>query len=92
MDPSEEAPMNGLTPLIELASHRSLDLFFRVGQGYVARSAREGGTRQAAHGLSPLGIQSQAEARIVGVLAPMPREGRLYAWPGGGQRPRASLR
>ena len=78
--------MHGLTPLIELASHRSLDLFFRVGQGYVARAAREG-ARQAGHGLSPLGIQSQAEARIVSALGPVPREGRLYAWPCGERRP-----
>ena len=30
--------MNRLTPLIELASTGSLDLFFRVGRGYVAQA------------------------------------------------------
>ncbi|MBE0694047.1 MAG: hypothetical protein IH590_13200, partial [Aquamicrobium sp.] len=55
--------MNALTPLIELASQRSLDLFFRVGQGYVARAGHEPGFRPGGHGLSPLGVQARAEAR-----------------------------
>ncbi len=75
---------DGLTPLIELASHRSLDLFFRVGQGYVARAAREPGLRQGGHGVSPLGVQARAEARIVSTLGPVPCERRLNAWPVGG--------
>jgi len=78
--------MRDLTPLIELASHKSLDLFFRVGQGYVARAASGTGLRQSGHGagLSPFGIQSRAEARIVSTLGPLPHDGRLYAWPSGG--------
>lgn len=85
-------PMRQLTPLIELASHRSLDLFFRVGQGYVARAADDGGggARQggADAGASPFGIQSRAEARIVSTLGPLPHDGRLHAWPTGGGTPR----
>ena len=74
---------DALHSLIELASHRSLDLFFRVGQGYVARSAREPGQRQGSHGVSPLGIQARAEARIGSTLGPIPCERRLNAWPCG---------
>lgn len=81
--------MHGLTPLIELANHKSLDLFFRVGQGYVARATHEAGFRQGGHaGLSPFGIQSRAEARIVSTLGPLPHDGRLHAWPSGGRTPR----
>ncbi|MCO5158179.1 MAG: hypothetical protein M9945_15750 [Aquamicrobium sp.] len=81
-----QVPAHGLTPLIELASHKSLDLFFRVGQGYVARAANDTGFRQVGHGFgaSPFGIQSRAEARIVSTLGPLPHDGRLYAWPSGG--------
>lgn len=77
-----------LTPLIELATQKNLDLFFRVGQGYVTRSVRDGGQRQAGWGASPLGVQSRAEARILCTLAPPLPEARLYAWPGGPQRQR----
>lgn len=62
--------MDALSPLIELASRRSLDLFFRAGQGYVARSAPAAGLRHGGHGLSPLGIQSRAEVRISCTLGP----------------------
>ena len=78
--------MNALTPLIELASQRSLDLFFRVGQGYVARSTHEPGFRPGGHGLAPYGVQTRAEAAIVSTLGPLPRDGRLHAWPTGGNR------
>lgn len=60
--------MNALTPLIELASHKSLDLFFRVGQGYVACAGRGAGLQAAGRGLTPLGVQSRAAARIVCML------------------------
>ena len=81
---------SGLTPLIELATTRSLDLFFRVGQGYVARTTRDAGPRHGSHaaGVSPFGIQSRAEARIVSTLGPLPHDGRLHAWPTGGKAPR----
>ena len=82
--PLQDLAMNALTPLIELASNRSLDLFFRVGQGYVARAAHEAGFRQGGHGVSPLGVQTRAEARIVSTLGPVPCERRLNAWPVGG--------
>ena len=76
--------MASLTPLIELASHKSLDLFFRVGQGYVARSTGSGaGQRGGDWGLNPVGIQARAEARIVGVLPPPSPDTRLHAWPDG---------
>lgn len=83
-------PMRELTPLIELATTKSLDLFFRVGQGYVARATQEAGFYQGGHaaGVSPFGIQSRAEARIVSTLGPLPHEGRLYAWPSDGKTPR----
>jgi len=68
----------GLSPLIELATQKSLDLLFRAGQGYVA--CLSGGRTQ---GLNPLGVQARAEELIVGALVHSPREGRLYAWPGG---------
>ena len=83
--------MNGLTPLIELATQKSLDLFFRAGQGYLAQSVREFGQRHAGCGLSPLGVQARAQARIVCALGPVPPSGQPYARPGGG-RPLASLR
>lgn len=67
-----------LSPLIELATQKSLDLLFRAGQGYVA--CLRGGRTQ---GLNPLGVQARAEELIVGTLVHSPREGRLYAWPGG---------
>lgn len=73
--------MTSLTPLIELATQKSLDLFFRVGQGYLAR-ADAAGQRQAGFGLSPYGVQSQAELRIVAALPHPSPEQRLYAWPG----------
>lgn len=73
--------MTTLTPLIELATQKSLDLFFRVGQGYLARSD-EAGQRQSGFGLSPYGVQSQAELRIVAALPHPSPEQRLYAWPG----------
>lgn len=80
-----QAPAHGLTPLIELANHKSLDLFFRVGQGYVARTANDAAFRQGGNfGASPFGIQSRAEARIVSTLGPLPHDGRLHAWPVGG--------
>lgn len=74
------ATMTGLSSLIELATQKRLELFFRSGQGYVAclRGA-------PAAGLNPLGIQARAEELIVGALVHSPREGRLYAWPGGPQ-------
>ena len=78
--------MQSLAPLIELASQRNLDLFFRVGQGYVARMSRDAGQAAPGHGLSPLGIQSRAVARIVDILPLPPRESLVNAWPGGPQR------
>ncbi|TYR30516.1 hypothetical protein FY036_17530 [Mesorhizobium microcysteis] len=77
-----------LTPLIELATQKNLDLFFRVGQGYVTRSMRDGGQRAASFGASPIGVQSRAEARILCTLSPPLPEAKLYAWPGGPQRAR----
>jgi hypothetical protein len=75
-----------LAPLIELATQKNLDLFFRVGRGYLTRAMRGGMHNQQGWGASPLGVQSRAEARIVCTLAsPLP-EARLYAWPGGTQR------
>lgn len=74
--------MASLTPLIELATQKSLDLFFRVGQGYVARTSREAGS---GFGLSPIGVHSRAEARIICTLPHPSPEARLYAWPGGAQ-------
>ena len=85
-NPVTRPPAHGLTPLIELAGHGSLDLFFRVGQGYVARASNEAGFGRGGQGFgaSPFGIQSRAEARIVATLGPLPHDGRLYAWPSGG--------
>ncbi|MEO3385228.1 hypothetical protein [Mesorhizobium sp. CAU 1741] len=80
--------MASLTPLIELATQKSLDLFFRVGQGYVTRTGREAGQRQPGFGLSPFGVQARAEARIICTLPHPSPEARLYAWPGGPQAPR----
>lgn len=83
--------MSGLTPLIELASQRSLDLFFRVGQGYVTRTFRTGGRHEAGGwGLDPVGVQARAEARIVCTMPPPPPEARLNAWPVGPQAARPS--
>lgn len=79
-----------LAPLIELATQKNLDLFFRVGRGYLTRAMRENAQRQQGWGASPLGVQARAEARIVCTLAPPLPEARLYAWPGGPQR-RATL-
>lgn len=76
--------MSSLIPLIELASSRNLDLFFRIGQGYLARSA-EGLHRQAGWGLSPHGVLARAEARIICTMPPRSRDARLHAWPGGPQ-------
>jgi hypothetical protein len=79
--------MNGLTPLIDLATQKSLDLFFRVGQGYVARLA-DPAHRAPGHGLSPNGVQARAHVRIVSALPP-PLPGQLlHAWPVAGARPR----
>ncbi|WP_047143992.1 hypothetical protein [Aquamicrobium sp. LC103] len=65
-------PKNSLAPLVDLASSRSLDLFFRVGQGYVARAdPRHGG---AARSLSPHGVQSRAAERILCLMTPAPRK------------------
>ncbi len=75
-----------LAPLIELAAQKNLDLFFRVGRGYLTRAMRGGIQNQQGWGASPLGVQSRAEARIVCTLAPPLPEARLYAWPGGAQR------
>ncbi len=77
--------MASLTPLIELATQKSLDLFFRVGQGYVARTSRDAGQRQSGFGLSPIGVHSRAEARIICTLPHPSPDARLYAWPGGAQ-------
>ena len=75
--------MSRLTPLIELASQKSLDLFFRAGRGYLAHSVREFGQRHAGHGLSPLGVQARAETRIICTLPQVPAGNQPYAWPGG---------
>ena len=83
-----QAPAHGLTPLIELASTKSLDLFFRVGQGYVARTGHDGAFRGQGFGVSPFGLQSRAEARIVSTLGPLPHQGPLHAWPSGGKAAR----
>ncbi|MEO4000425.1 hypothetical protein [Mesorhizobium sp. CAU 1732] len=83
--------MNGLTPLIDLATQRSLDLFFRVGQGYLARSDRDAAQKQPGWGLSPIGVQSRAEARIVVTLGHKPRDGVLHAWPGGNPKTRQPM-
>ena len=74
--------MSRLTPLIELASQRGLDLFFRLGQGYLTQSVRELGQRPVEFGLSPLGIHARAEARIVCNLAQVPVRDQPYARPG----------
>ena len=67
-------PLRDLTPLIDLAAHRSLDLFFRVGQGYVARAGHGAGGRGGnGFGVSPFGLQSRAEARILSTLGPLAR-------------------
>lgn len=74
--------MNGLTPLIELATQKSLDLFFRAGQGYMACSARQSGQVTTGTGLSPLGVQTRARERIVSTLREVPAASQLYARPG----------
>ena len=73
--------MTTLTPLIELATQKSLDLFFRVGRGYVVRAGQDAGPRSQGFGLSPVGVQSNAEARIVATLGHIPRDRLLNAWP-----------
>ncbi len=73
--------MTALTPLVELATQKSLDLFFRVGRGYVVRATREGAHGAGGVGLSPFGIQSRAEARIVTALGHRTAEHQLHAWP-----------
>lgn len=81
--------MTHLTPLIELATQRSLDLFFRAGQGYVARQTHGAGGRQAGFGLSPLGVQARAETRIICTMPHPSPDARLHAWPDGtARRPR----
>lgn len=74
--------MKPLSPLIELATHKSLDLFFRTGQGYVARSAGVAAPGQRGQGLSPLGIQSRAQTRIVACVKGVPSAAQPYARPG----------
>jgi hypothetical protein len=74
--------MSTLTPLIELAHQRSLDLFFRAGQGYMAGSVREFGQKDMGHGLSPLGVQIRAKERIVCALREIPPAAQPYARPG----------
>ena len=76
--------MTLLTPLIELATQRSLDLFFRAGQGYVARESH--GAGQPGFGLTPLGVQARAETRIICTMPHPSPEARLHAWPGGAPR------
>ena len=84
--------MNTLAPLIELASNKSLDLFFRVGQGYVAHTGHDGAFRGQGFGVSPFGLQSRAEARIVSTLGPLPHDGPLHAWPTGSKAIRPARR
>lgn len=75
--------MTTLTPLIELANQKSLDLFFRAGQGYLARSVREFGQTHPGRGLSPLGVQARAQQRIVSGVKAVPAASQPYARPGG---------
>lgn len=81
--------MTTLTPLIELATQKSLDLFFRLGQGYVARTNDTFGQRQAGVGLTPWGVQSRAEIRIVMSLPHPAPSSQMNAWPEGPNRPRS---
>lgn len=75
--------MSQLTPLIELASQRSLDLFFRMGQGYLAQSVRQLAQHNpAAFGLNPIGVKARAEARLVAILPHVPEARQPYARPG----------
>ena len=73
--------MTTLTPLIELATQKNLDLFFRVGRGYVARVGQEAMVRVQGTGLAPEGLLARAEARIVATLGHIPRDRLLNAWP-----------
>ena len=79
--------MTTLSPLIELATQKSLDLFFRLGRGYVART-QETAQLAMGFGLAPVGTQIRAEARIVATLGHIPRELPLNAWPVPGPAPR----
>lgn len=74
--------MSQLTPLIELASQRSLDLFFRMGQGYLAQSVRQLGHGAGEFGLNPVGVKARAEARLVSMLPHVPEARQPYARPG----------
>ncbi|MBI1619983.1 hypothetical protein [Aquamicrobium zhengzhouense] len=74
--------MSSLVPLIELAQQRSLDLFFRAGQGYLAGTLRQQGQPQAGWGLSPLGVHAKAKERIVCSLREVPSPQQSYARPG----------
>jgi hypothetical protein len=83
--------MSNLKPLIDLASQKNLDLFFRLGRGYVTRAVGDPSQRAAGHGLSPYGVQTNAEIRIVMSL-PHPRpEQRMSAWPEGPRPSRISV-
>ncbi len=72
--------MSQLTPLIELASQRSLDLFFRKGQGYLAQSLKQQSSGE--FGLNPIGVTARAEARLVSMLPHVPAARQPYARPG----------
>lgn len=74
--------MTALTPLIELAHQRSLDVFFRAGRGFMATSVRDHGSASQGRGLSPLGVQVSAKERIVAVLREVPPALQPYARPG----------
>ncbi|WP_144705822.1 hypothetical protein [Aminobacter sp. J44] len=74
--------MNALTPLIELAHQKSLDLFFRAGQGYLAGSPHQHGQQASGWGLSPVGVHSKARERIVCAVREMPPSAQVYARPG----------
>jgi len=74
--------MSRLTPLIELASQRSLDLFFRMGQGYLTQSVRQHAQSAGEFGLNPIGIKARAEARLVSMLPHVPEALQPYARPG----------
>jgi hypothetical protein len=84
--------MTSLKPLIDLASQKNLDLFFRLGRGYVTRTMGDLGQRQAGFGLSPYGVQSRAEIRIAMSLPHPKPEQRMSAWPEGPRRSLLSAR
>lgn len=82
--------MSNLKPLIDLASQKNLDLFFRLGRGYVTRAMGDPNQRAPGHGLSPYGVQASAEIRIVMSLPHPKPDQRLYAWPEGPRPSRIS--